>query len=191
MSELKLWIPTYNGNFFPDEIADDKIDEYGKPEVPVTAYQEAGLRVVLGTHDPTEDFDKPDLLIERQPHAWAMIIHPDGGDPSCLAYILDDGRTFLIPQHCPCNPGVQVVDELSQVPGLKPPQPKSRELAEYQGHRTFRFIARRVRDLGVIGAAIRNALSEIHRISTRESLAPDAMERIVDKHISRLARPIP
>src|SRR2546430_5598130 len=96
MSELKLLIPTYNGNLFPQQVEADEIEEYGDPHVPVTAYREAGLRIVLGTHDPEEDSEKPDLLIERQPHAWAIFIHPDGTDPSAYIYILDDGRTFLV-----------------------------------------------------------------------------------------------
>jgi hypothetical protein len=54
-----------------------------------------GVRIVLGTHD-YEDYEKPDIYIERRPNGWAIFLHPLGGsDPSGFVYFLDDGRSFL------------------------------------------------------------------------------------------------
>ena len=190
MDQLEIWIPTYNGNFFPDEVAAHQIEEYGEPEVPVTIYQQSGLRVVLGTHEPDSDTEKPDLLIERQPNAWGVFIHPDGSDPSALLYILDDGRTYVVPEGYPAFSPLEVTSQLSEVPGLLPPKRTKSQSRFEARHRTQRLFPRAVRDLGVIGAAIRDAIKEIHRITSVEKLDPRSIERIIDKHISRLSRPI-
>ena len=188
MSEMKLLIPTYNGNLFPDQVETGQIEEYGDPEVPVTAYREAGLRIVLGTHDPEEDSEKPDLLIERQPNAWAVFIHPDGGDPSAYIYIVDDGRTFLFPEFCPGSP-TEIVHELDQVPGLRADPPPAHDRTLRERRNPPRFLPRRIADMGIIGCAIREAIVEVYQISAQERLDPIAIENIINKHLARLARP--
>ena len=63
-----------------------------------TGYGEKHLNAIVGqwgTHD-YDDYDKPDLLIERRPVGWAIFLHPlGGGDPVGVIYFLDDGRSFF------------------------------------------------------------------------------------------------
>lgn len=115
MSHFQVRIPTFNGHFISDELEADQVREYGDPYVPVTVYKQAGIRVVLGTHNPEEDSHAPDLLIERQPHMWAVFIHPEGDDPSCYIYILDNGQTYIVP-----DAAVQIVKDPCQIPGHEP-----------------------------------------------------------------------
>lgn len=71
--------------------------DYG-PEiyVPVVVYDDVGVRVVLGTHDP-KDHDKPDVQIERRKNGWAIFLHPLGGsDPCACVYFHDDGRSWIV-----------------------------------------------------------------------------------------------
>jgi hypothetical protein len=192
MAELKLQVPTYNGNRFPEDVEAGRIKEYGEPLVPVAIYEEAGLRVVMGTHEYDNDPRKPDIVIERQPAAWAIFLHPDAGDESAYLYIHDNGHTYLVPEHYyPSVPPFSVVDRLRDIPGLcapaddLPPNQRAGNRARF----TARLMPRSMREMGVIGSAIAEALREIHRISAHEKLDPLAMERIVDKHVTRLSRP--
>lgn len=96
MDEIRWFVPTYNASRYPEAVERGGCAEYGSPEVPVLIRQEAGIRILLGTHE-AENGDAPDVLIERQPGGWLLILHPAGGDPSGLVYLLDDGRTFAQP----------------------------------------------------------------------------------------------
>jgi hypothetical protein len=52
----------------------------------LTLRRETGLRVVFG--DPANP-DAPDILIERQPGGWQIMVHPDDGDPLCRIALTD------------------------------------------------------------------------------------------------------
>jgi len=71
--DLRLTIPTYNDQ-------QEEPCDYSRPNL-VTLRQETGLRVILG--DP-DDGNAPDLLIERTPDRWRIIVHPDSSDPMCV-----------------------------------------------------------------------------------------------------------
>lgn len=95
MKELKLNVPTYNADQFPDEVDRGTKPESGIPLIPVLIREESGIRVVLGTHD-YEDIRKPDVFIERQTGGWMIALHSSGGgDPSGYVFLRDDGCTFL------------------------------------------------------------------------------------------------
>jgi hypothetical protein len=96
MNDLKLSVPTYYGSARFQDGVEAALEEFDAPEVPVLIHQDAGIRIVLGTHD-YEDLDKPDIQIERRPKGWAIFLHPVGGDdPSGYIYFLDNGRSFLL-----------------------------------------------------------------------------------------------
>lgn len=98
MSELEIDVPTYNGNL-SDPIARDALPEFGDPHIPVLIYRADGIRIVLGSSDYLDD-NAPDIHIERRPQGWAIFLHPvPGGDPSGYVYFLDDGRSYVIPEH--------------------------------------------------------------------------------------------
>lgn len=98
MDSLKLMVPTYLAERFPEEVATGRREDFGEPCVPVLVQRAGGVRVVLGSHE-WEDVDKPDVHIERRPHGWAIFLHAvGGGDPSGYVYFLDDGRSFLVPE---------------------------------------------------------------------------------------------
>ncbi len=71
--DKRIAIPTY------DDERDDPCDWTCPHDL--TIRQTTGLRVILG--DP-EDPNAPDLLIERTPDRWRVIVHPDAGDPMCV-----------------------------------------------------------------------------------------------------------
>jgi hypothetical protein len=73
----QIKIPTYD----PET---QECDE-SQPHV-LTLRRETGLRVVLG--DPA-DPDVPDILIERQPGGWQIMVHADDGDPLCRIALTD------------------------------------------------------------------------------------------------------
>ena len=84
--QLQLMVPTYVGR----QILSPRVD-YAEPNVPLVAYEDRGLRIVLGSHDPDEL--KADVQIERRPNGWAIFLHPLGGsDPCALVYFHDDGE---------------------------------------------------------------------------------------------------
>ncbi len=95
LQELKLIVPTYLAERYnPEDLSGDPPD-FGEPNVPVLIREAEGVRIVLGTHD-YDDYEKPDVQIERRPNGWAIFLHPLGGsDPSGFVYFLDDGRSFL------------------------------------------------------------------------------------------------
>jgi hypothetical protein len=95
LRELTLDVPTYNGRLYPNEVANDTKPEWGEPEKSILLLESDGVRIVLGSKD-IDDYDVPDVQIERQPAGWAIFIHPIGGyDAVGYFYILDDGRTFF------------------------------------------------------------------------------------------------
>lgn len=117
VEEIRLNVPTFNGNFFPTEVEGGEKPEFGDPTVPVLIHKSAGVRVVLGTHNYS-DPDKPDIHIERQPNAWAIFLHPLGeGDPCGYLYFLDDGRSFLIKAYeWGTTPAIQVLECGESIP---------------------------------------------------------------------------
>lgn len=98
MREFRMHVPTYNASAFPKEVEAGERPDFGDPYVPVVVRDADGVRIVLGSLDYS-DCDAPDVQIERRPNGWAIFLHPLGGcDPSGLAYFLDDGRSFVVPE---------------------------------------------------------------------------------------------
>jgi hypothetical protein len=97
MQELKLMVPTYIGNSIPQPVDGKVHRDFASPYTPILLREADGVRIVLGTHD-YEDHGKPDIQIERRPNGWAVFLHPSGGDPSGYVYLLDDGRSFVVPE---------------------------------------------------------------------------------------------
>ncbi|MCI0640762.1 MAG: hypothetical protein L0Y70_16945 [Gemmataceae bacterium] len=104
----KMSVPTYVGA----QPHEEKVDwpDFAQPMVPVLVHEFEGVRVIMGSHDRINQ-DQPDLQIERRPHGWAIFIHPNGGDPVACIYILDNGRTFLIPEKY-TEPSLETVDDI-------------------------------------------------------------------------------
>jgi len=104
----KMSVPTYLGA----QAHDGKIDwpDFTEPNAPVLVHEFEGVRVLMGTHDRMNQ-DRPDLQIERRPHGWAIFIHPNDGDPVASLYMMDDGRTFLMPEKY-AHPALETVDEI-------------------------------------------------------------------------------
>lgn len=115
----KVWVPTYHAAWRPVEVERKQCSEYGSPHVALVARREDGLRVVLGTHD-LEDGDSPDVLIERQPNGWIIVVRPPcTGDATAYVHMRDDGHVFLQPER-EIGPvaTVHVVDPGGRVPGF-------------------------------------------------------------------------
>lgn len=93
----KMLVPTYFGSQKAQTPEESALQEFGLPLAPLLISEAEGIRVVLGTHD-YNDRAKPDVQIERRPKGWAIFIHPNAGDPVASVYILDNGRTFLLPE---------------------------------------------------------------------------------------------
>jgi hypothetical protein len=87
--------PTFIGHQRPSDDVSTNEPEFVPPYVPIHAYEEDGVRIILGANDD-EDGSKPDLKIERRPHGWAFFLHPNAGDPIAFIYLLDDGRSYLM-----------------------------------------------------------------------------------------------
>jgi len=119
LQELKLVVPTYNARCFANEVERGEKQEFGEPFVHVLVREADGVRIVLGSHD-FSDNDKPDIQIERQPNGWAIFLHPvGGGDPCGYAYFLDDGRSFLVKESCHVTtPPIHVLAPDERVPEL-------------------------------------------------------------------------
>lgn len=98
MEESRFLVPTYYGAQ-NELLADRRFErlEYSDPLVPILVREEAGLRLILGRQNVRED-SASDILVERRPYGWAIFLHPFGGDASGAVYILDDGRTFVVPE---------------------------------------------------------------------------------------------
>jgi hypothetical protein len=119
MEELKLVVPTYNYQLFPEQVEKGEKPEFGAPHVPVLIREADGVRIVLGTHD-YEDLEKPDIQIERQPKGWMIFLHPcPGGDPCGYVYFLDDGRSFLVKEASfgPTEP-IHILEEDASIPEI-------------------------------------------------------------------------
>ena len=91
----QLKVPTYYGQQHQDVA---NAPDFAEPFVPVSIGHADGVRLLLGTTD-WEDDEMPDIQIERRPHGWAIFIHPNGGDAAAYIYMLDNGRTFMMPEH--------------------------------------------------------------------------------------------
>ena len=101
---LELTVPTYVGHR-------PSCTDYAEPHVPLVAYEDRGLRIVLGSHDPDEL--KADVQIERRPNGWAIFLHPLGGrDPCALVYFHDNGRSWLTKELAGPTPELIECDDL-------------------------------------------------------------------------------
>jgi hypothetical protein len=119
MQELKLTVPTYFGNMPGGHANTDDDSDFGNPYIPVLIYEAAGVRIILGSHD-REEYELPDIQVERRPNGWAIFLHPlGGGDPSGYVYFLDDGRSFLVPEKGPGpTEAIQVLCPRADLPEL-------------------------------------------------------------------------
>jgi hypothetical protein len=119
VKRLKLLVPTYNANYYPKQVNDGTKPEFGAPYLPVVVHSADGIRVVLGTHEFL-DVDAPDIMIERQPRAWAIFLHPiGGGDPAGYVYFLDDGRSYLLKDRwIHDEEGIRVLEHDGRVPDI-------------------------------------------------------------------------
>ena len=119
--ETRLFgVPTFYGHV-PEELRPG-VGDLEEPTVPIFAYREDGLRIILGSSDGADD-SKPDIKIERRPQGWAIFIHPNAGDPCCFVYVLDDGRSFLKYD----RPLLEILDDDAEVPTLDElKEPKTR-----------------------------------------------------------------
>lgn len=107
----KIFIPTYVGSQCEHQENPSTLGpDFGSPDVPVLIHEADGIRLLLGTHE-WEDKSKPDVQIERRPHGWAMFLHPNAGDPIGHLYLLDDGRSYLLPESF-ADPPIEVVDDI-------------------------------------------------------------------------------
>lgn len=100
-------VPTFYGH---RETREPNQAEFDKPFVPVLIGEADGIRLILGTDDPGDD-EKPDIYIERRPHGWAFFLHPNAGDPVAMIYMLDDGRTYVLPELF-TDPPIELVFEI-------------------------------------------------------------------------------
>lgn len=101
-------VPTFVGH--QQSQNDGPQQEFVPPYVAILAYEEDGLRIILGSDDLDEN-SKPDLKIERRPHGWAFFLHPNAGDPIAFIYLLDDGRSYLMRETL-TEPSIEIVDEI-------------------------------------------------------------------------------
>ena len=115
-------VPTYFGHAASRGYTLPNKKEFDEPNVAVLVQEADGLRIVLGTHD-YDNFEKPDIQIERRPGGWAIFLHPlGGGDPSGFVYFLDDGRSYLVPENAfATTPVIQVCDDVDEFPQLDNP----------------------------------------------------------------------
>jgi hypothetical protein len=119
MVEFKLHIPTYYGDADdPSGPAKGK-QEFDTPIVPVVVREADGVRIVLGSHD-YDDMRAPDVQIERRAGGWVIFLHPlGGGDPSGYVIFLDDGRSFLAPEHPACStPPTELLPFCVEIPEI-------------------------------------------------------------------------
>ena len=120
--ELRLLLPTYVGR--RNSVLGMDSDDFGNPYIPVLVHLAEGLRIVLGSQS-YEDFDAPDIQIERRPNGWAIFLHPlGGGDPSGCVYFLDHGRSYLLKENSFSTNAIVVLDsneEPREVDDLAPP----------------------------------------------------------------------
>jgi hypothetical protein len=116
LKRLELSVPTYYGSVAEKLAKELGLPEFGEPVVPVLVHEAEGVRIILGTHD-YDDLRKPDIQIERRPNGWAIFLHPEpGGDASGFVYFLDDGRSFVLPEHGP-NP-IEMLDRGDEPPEI-------------------------------------------------------------------------
>jgi hypothetical protein len=123
MQELKLFVPTYNANYFEAEVESGAKEEFGDPNVPVLIREAEGVRIVLGTHD-YEDFERPDIWVERQPNGWVIFLHSVGGsDENGYVCFHDDGRCFLQKGVEP----IEILEAHEKVPGFDDSPPPTHD----------------------------------------------------------------
>jgi hypothetical protein len=102
--DQRIAIPTY------DDTREDPAD-WSRPHDLVLRESTAGLRVILG--DP-DDPNAPDLLIERTPDRWRVIVHPDASDPLCVIEFTEKAATII-----PDEPGRGDEPLLTQSRGVR------------------------------------------------------------------------
>jgi hypothetical protein len=91
----ELWrikVPTYHA------AQDPSGPDCGEPNVPILIGDAEGVRLLLGADD-WNDYEKPDIQIERRPHGWMIFVHHNAGDAVGFLIMLDDGRTFYVHEY--------------------------------------------------------------------------------------------
>jgi hypothetical protein len=92
----EMFVPTHHGD--TEEALAAHLAEFDDPNVPVLVEQSSWLRIVLGSHDLSNQ-GAPGLRIERRKKGWMIVLLPKGGgDPSGCVFFMDDGRSFLVPE---------------------------------------------------------------------------------------------
>jgi hypothetical protein len=95
MWQLHCRVPTYVGELTAEERGPGVAPDFGGPSVPVRVSEAAGIRVILGADDE-RDREKPEIVVERRPHGWAIFINCNGDETVGVIFMLDDGRTMLL-----------------------------------------------------------------------------------------------
>jgi hypothetical protein len=86
--------------------------DIGEPHVPVLIGDAEGIRLLLGTND-WNDYEKPDICIERRPHGWMIFVHHNAGDAVGFLIMLDDGRTLYVHEYG-ADPRMEELYEIPQ-----------------------------------------------------------------------------
>lgn len=84
--------------------------DVGEPHVPILIGDAEGIRLLLGTND-WNDYEKPDIQIERHPHGWMIFVHHNAGGAVGFLIMLDDGRTFYVHEYG-ADPRLEVLYEI-------------------------------------------------------------------------------
>lgn len=117
--EQSMWqyhcrVPTYVGALTPEERGPGGGPDFAAPSVPVRISDAAGIRLILGTDDE-QDRVKPEIVVERRPHGWAIFINCNADETVGVVFMLDDGRTMLLREPYVDSPISDVDDIPSEV----------------------------------------------------------------------------
>jgi hypothetical protein len=96
-------VPTHNGNL--DGCKELGREEYGDPVVLVHIdTDKQGVVITLGNPLPADDEGDdpgpPEVVIERRPNGWCVLVTTDSyGNGGCAVYLADDHECYIAPDH--------------------------------------------------------------------------------------------